>query len=60
MDFSLFRISLNDDQTLWDILSGFRITNRAENTVTKITCVKHIKMEPNCEGFEEYSSLDYV
>lgn len=58
MDFSLFRLSLKDDQTLWDILSGFRITNRVENTVTKITYVKHIKMEPNCEGFEKYSAFD--
>ncbi|XP_070505952.1 32 kDa beta-galactoside-binding lectin-like [Chironomus tepperi] len=56
MDFSLFRILLQDDENIWDMLYGFRITNRKKDTITKITNVEHIKMDPQCKGFEKYSS----
>lgn len=58
MDFNLERILLNEDQSIWDILSGFRIVNREEDTVTTITRVEHTQMEPGCDDFEQYSSLD--
>ena len=58
MDFSLDRILLNEDQSIWDILSGFRIVNREEDTVTTITNVEHIQMEPECDAFTQYCTLD--
>ncbi|KAL7020331.1 hypothetical protein ACKWTF_011480 [Chironomus riparius] len=58
MDFSLERILLNEDQSIWDVLSGFRIVNREEDTVTTITNVEHIQMESECDAFEQYCTLD--
>ncbi|CAG9808528.1 unnamed protein product [Chironomus riparius] len=58
MDFDLSRISYNDGQSLWNILNGFRITNREADTITTITSIEHIKMKPQCEGFEKLCSLN--
>ncbi|XP_070505951.1 32 kDa beta-galactoside-binding lectin-like [Chironomus tepperi] len=58
MDFSLERILLNEDQCLWDVLSGFRIVNREEETVTAITNVEHIQMDSACDDFEQYCTLE--
>jgi hypothetical protein len=58
MDFDLSRVTSNDGQTIWNMLSGFRITNREADTVTTITSIEHIKLAPTCEGFEKFCSLN--
>lgn len=58
MDFNLDRILLNEDQSIWDALSGFRIVNREEDTVTTITSVEHTQMGSECDDFEQYCTLD--
>ena len=57
-DFDLSRVSFNNDQTIWNMLSGFRITNREADTVTTITSIEHIKMGSRCEGFEKFCSMN--
>lgn len=54
MDFDLSRITSLNDLSVWDMLSGFQITNRKIDTVTTIKSIEHGRMEPNCREFEKF------
>lgn len=58
MEFNYDRISLEEDESLWEVLSGFRIKNRNEENAITINEVKHIQMGgSSCDGFEQHSAL---
>lgn len=57
MRFSLSNIELEDDQSLWDILTGFQIKSGLDLKV-QVTQVEHIRAsDSDCDGFENYSNL---
>lgn len=58
MEFNLDNILVEEDETVWDILSGFRIKNREEETSTMIVGIEHYRMDNNCDGFEKHSSME--
>ncbi|CRK90519.1 CLUMA_CG004146, isoform A [Clunio marinus] len=55
MSFSLKQIELGDDQTIWEILTGFQI-KAGEDIKIQITQVEHVETEDkDCQGFESCS-----
>lgn len=57
MNFALDHIDLEDDESLWDILTGFHI-KAASDMKINISRVEHTVADRDCDGFENYSNLN--
>lgn len=57
MEFPLSSIEIDENESLWDNLTGFRVKNGVDINA-QIYAVEHIQMsDKNCSDFESYCVL---
>jgi hypothetical protein len=57
MEFPLSSIEMEENESLWSNLTGFRVKNGVDTNV-QINSVEHIQMsDKNCSDFESYCVL---
>lgn len=54
IDYLLIDIDVDEDETIWEILTGFQIKVRDDLDV-QVKEVEHLKLIASCNGFEAYS-----
>jgi hypothetical protein len=56
-DYPLGNIELEENESIWEVLTGFRVKNGVD-MITTIEGVEHIQMsDKDCNGFESYCAL---